>query len=128
MAEKLVPTKVEDLSPKEIPITELHLHTLDDKISVLKRLRPKYYQVITISLTGARTKEQMDVVGDYIYVEAVTGAVSVILNEVDNDSIDFAVVKHIRTPIYRIFITNTAQAGLVLTFVVGRNGLFEATR
>ena len=123
-----LPYNANELEDSPIPIDELRFHPLTKKLSTLRRVKPIYYSVITLDLGDARTDTEIEIVGDFIMVQSIGGSLSARLNEKNNDSLDFAVLKSITTPVYRIFFTNTAQVGLSAVIIIGRDELFTAER
>jgi len=73
----------------------------------------------TIPLDTARTGERFDVSGSFLLVEKLDGSCSITLNRQDSASIDLETYREINTPFERIFITNSAQSGKSITFLVG---------
>ena len=91
----------------------------------LKTQRPRHYQIVTINLATARTNEELLVVGDFIGVASITGSCTLRVNERNNDAINLQIVRRTKTPFYRFFITNTAQAGKSVTLYIGGDASFE---
>jgi hypothetical protein len=79
-------------------------------------------------LNTARTNAEIEIAADSVFVESITGSLAAKLNESDNDSLDLAVWKTITTPIYRLFLTNSVQAGKIAVLIFGRDDLFIAER
>jgi hypothetical protein len=115
------------LNSQDVVIDELKKQPLSKKLALLKQINDlKLYNVYSFSLAGARTDEEFIVSGDYFHVQTLTGSLSIKLNEKENDAIDITTLNSIKTPIYRMFLTNSAQAGKNATIIVGRNDLFES--
>lgn len=85
----------------------------------IKKQRIKTYHVLTFPLDNARTDFELYITGGYLYVLVLTGLVSIRLNEISSDSIDLFKNREIYSPFYRIYITNAAQAGLILVLAIG---------
>jgi hypothetical protein len=88
----------------------------------LKAQRVQLYNAITIDLATARTNEEMVFTGNYIYaLEAtdVDAALNIRFNELFRAAINVKKGRGVRVPFYRLYITNTAQAGKTLTLAIG---------
>jgi len=121
----LVTPALEDAVAKREPIIESRYMK---QLAALKA-NPQYYQVVNLVLTVARTDEVMNVSGNFIFVVSSDAAdFGVRFNEPENDLVNLFAFKGlscgIYTPMYRLFLTHTAQSGKLLTFVVGRDDLF----
>jgi hypothetical protein len=99
---------------------------------LLRRKRPIYYNTLNIDLTNARTgkeSEAINVAGDTMLVQTITGSASIKLNDVTDEMnlINIALIRRVDSPFFRFFVINAAQPGKVLSLIVGRNGTFAAT-
>jgi len=92
------------------------LKTLLDQI---KKQRIKLYHILNFDLSIARVNELVQITGSYIYLLVQTGTASVILNELEGDSIDLLKFRAIKAPFYRFFLTNTAQAATSVKIAIG---------
>ena len=101
-------------------------HPLTQMLDVLRRTKPQYYGTYSFDLGTARTDEEFPFAGDFLIVTSITGTVSIKMNEKENASLDPSALSQITTPFFRLFVTNTAQAGKVLAITYGRDALFTA--
>lgn len=85
----------------------------------IKKQRIKTYHVLTFPLDSARSDFELYITGGYLYVLSLTGTASIRINELAGDSIDLFKNREIFSPFYRLFLTNTAQAGLTLVLAIG---------
>lgn len=85
----------------------------------IKTQRIKVYHILTFPLDAARQDFELYLTGNYLYVLGLTGSASIRLNELSADSIDLFKSRQIQSPFYRIYLSNTAQAGLSLVLGVG---------
>lgn len=93
---------------------------LKGKLSEIKKQRIQTYKVLDLTLDLARTNQEFEISGSYIYVSAFDGTdLNVRLNELENDLLPLRVHRSIRGFFYRIFITNTAQSGKTAKIIFG---------
>ena len=84
------------------------------------------YKTWEIDLSDARANESVDIMGDSILVEALNGSLSIRLNKEDGGLINLAKTREVYSPYWRIYLTNTAQAGKSATLLMGGEAFFEA--
>ena len=84
------------------------------------------YKVLTLALDGARTDELVTCDGEFIHAwtDGTLVGITIKFNLAMNDPIDLA--RH--NPIYglkfwRLYLTNTAQAGKTLDLLIAREGV-----
>lgn len=92
-----------------------------EKINSIRSKNASTYRMITIDLSIARSEFELAIAGAYIFGFAATDAIANIdikLNENRNDTIPFSSQKFIDAVFYRLFLTNTAQAGKSITLAI----------
>lgn len=82
---------------------------------------------IELDLGEARDKKEYPIYGDVIIVEEITGNADLYVNEKDSKRVDLNLSRKVYTDFWRIFITNTAQAGKVCNLLIGKEGCFDIT-
>lgn len=90
--------------------------------------RPASVQTITIPLDNARTDELKEVAGLLIYVENATDAnvsLQIKHNEISSGLITLTKSYGAVFPFYRLFLTNTAQAGKTITLTISQASPFQ---
>lgn len=92
------------------------------------KYRPRLYETLTIDLSTARSKEKYDVTGSGIMAQSIDGTLTIRFNEQDND----AVTVNTDNRVYYIdfdclYITNTAQSGKSVTFIIGKGHAFTGS-
>ena len=88
----------------------------------LQAQRIQFYRTITVSLATAHTDKEIGFTGNYLYaLEAtdVDATFSIRFNERFCSLIPLHKGRGVRTPFYRFYITNTAQAGKTITLAIG---------
>jgi hypothetical protein len=88
----------------------------------LKAQRIQVYNVITIDLATARTDQAFTFTGNYLYAldaTDITSTLSVRLNEKFRGLLPLVKGRAVRAPFYRLYVTNSAQAGKTLTLALG---------
>lgn len=86
------------------------------------------YEIVEFKLDGARTDEEKLIDGDHL-LAATDGDltnITIKLNHKGNSAIPLAEFNPVASQFYRIFLTNTAQAGKTLKLFVGREAATEA--
>jgi len=84
----------------------------------ISRPELQYQPNIDLDLGTARSNVEVQIGGTGLTLVGATGQVYVRLNEPQNPIIDMNKAFSVTGQFYRIFITNTAQAGLVATLLV----------
>ncbi len=92
---------------------------LKNLLDQIKAQRIKVYSILTFPLDAARSNFELTISGTYFYVINQTGVATVRFNEILSDEIDIIKSRQIVIPFYRLYITNTAQAGLSMTLAIG---------
>lgn len=88
----------------------------------LKAQRVQVYDTITFDLAAARINEEISFVGNYLYVVEATdvnSSIDIRFNEIFRKIINFKTGRGIKTPFYRLYISNTAQVGKTITIARG---------
>jgi hypothetical protein len=88
----------------------------------LKQQRPKTYAIVVLDLSVTRSDYILPFTGTYVKAIEATDQdanIDIVLNEAPNDTINVTKGRALRTPFYRIYITNAAQAGKTLTLGIG---------
>lgn len=119
----LVDEKGEPISVNEVPV-----YKPEDLLRRLRTLKPTLYAITKVDLTVARVGlagEEFIVAGDFIAVESTTGVAQIAFNEPKHGYISLVDHLVVHTPFYRFFIINTAQAGLVVNLIIGKESLFK---
>lgn len=96
--------------------------TLADAIEAIRGRSDKVYTQLTINLGTVRDNVPFEMVGSYFIVLAASddsASFNIRFNEVRSDSITMRRGRVVKTPFYRFFITNAAQAGITVTLEIG---------
>ena len=89
------------------------------------RYRPRLYEKLTIDLSEARSKEKYDVTGSYIVAQSIDGTLEIRFNEQDNDAVTINTDNRVYSIDFdSLYVTNTAQSGKSVTFIIGKAGAF----
>jgi hypothetical protein len=89
------------------------------------RYRPRLYEKLTIDLSTARSKEKYDITGTYIIAQTIDGELEIRFNEQDADPVTVNGDNRIfNVDFDTLYITNTAQSGKSVTFLIGKAGAF----
>ena len=100
------------------------MRTFQEQITDIRKNRPQVYKTRTLDLANARSNEEFTVAGNYIIVIDATDInsnVQIRFNELEADALTFKKRQGLKVPFYRMFLTNTAQAGKTLTIAYGIN-------
>lgn len=93
---------------------------LKQRLEEIKKFNIKTYQVIDLTLDVARSNEELQIQGSYLYALSFDGAdLNIKLNSISNDNIPLRVHRSISGIFHRIFITHTAQAGKTVKLLFG---------
>lgn len=93
---------------------------LKSKLDEVKKRRIQTYKIFDFALDTARTNQEIEISGSYLYVSAFDGTdLNVRLNELENDLIPLRLHRGIHGFFYRIFITHAAQVGKSAKLVIG---------
>lgn len=90
--------------------------------------RPASVQTLTLPLDNARTDELLEIAGLLIYVEGTTDAntsLQIKHNEISSGLITLTKSYGAVFPFYRLFLTNTAQAGKTITLTISQASPFQ---
>lgn len=88
-------------------------------IDEIKKDRIKTYQILDLDLSIARSNNEFNIVGNYIYVLSLNGSINFCFNELTNDKVDLIEYRVIKTPFYRFFVNNEAQVGKTCKIAIG---------
>lgn len=105
-------------SPEEI--ANRRLNYIRDKKDL------KFIRRIELDLGVARTQFEIKVFGDMINVERIDGEIDVYFNDDMENFIELDVTRKFYMDFWRIFLTNTVQAGKTCVILIGREGTFDA--
>ena len=84
---------------------------LKGRLSEIKKFDTRTYQTIDLTLDAARSNEEFQVQGSYLYVLNFDGTdLNVKLNNISNSDLPLRAHRSISGIFHRIFITHTAQA------------------
>jgi len=92
----------------------------------LRAEKPKHYTTREIDLGTARSDEELPIIGDFLLVQEIDGALDVRVNETRNKKINLQKIRQVKTPFYRLFLTNSAQSGKKAVLLIGREASMEA--
>lgn len=86
----------------------------------VKSFKPSLYQVITIDLSVAHTKQKLEIVGTFLGVTQIvnSGSIQIAFNDPNSIALNFDSEQQIELPYYQIFYTNSAVAGASCKLVV----------
>jgi len=88
--------------------------------------KPLHYNILTLSLTTARSDEKIPIKADTLTVLKFDGVdASIKLNARGGDSIDLTMVQGVASPFDCFFLTHTAQSGKELVLAIGGEASFE---
>jgi hypothetical protein len=93
-----------------------------EKLATLRQEAPERYSSFTLSLAAARANVEFPIAGSYFYIHDGTDSAATItvrFNELRNNPLPVVRGEGYKLPFYRMFITNTAQAGKSVTVVIG---------
>lgn len=86
----------------------------------------RFIKRIDLDLSTARDKVKFDIQGDVMLVESIDGEADIYFNETEwDDYIELDKTRKIFMDFWRIFISNTIQAGKTCTILIGREGVFD---
>lgn len=88
----------------------------------LRGQRIQLYETFTIDLATVRSNKEMVIAGTYLYglESTLLGAsLDVRFNEIARKPINIVMGRGVRTPFYRLYLTNAAQVGQTLTLAIG---------
>ena len=90
------------------------------------RYRPRLNETLVIDLSTARSKEKFEVTGSCLLAQEIDGTLEVRFNEQDNDpvTINSSSNRTCNTDFDTLYISNSAQAGKSVTFLIGKAGAF----
>jgi hypothetical protein len=93
---------------------------LKERLSEIKKLDIRTYQILDLTLDTARSEEEFQIQGSYIYALTFDGTdFNVRLNSKSNGLIPLRAHRSISGIYHRIFITHTAQAGKIAKLLFG---------
>ena len=99
---------------------------LKERLSEIKQFDIRTYQVIDLALDTARTEEELQIQGSYIYVLTFDGTdLNLKLNSKSNSIIPLRSHRSISGIFHRIFLTHTAQAGKIAKLLFGVKAEFS---
>lgn len=99
---------------------------LKERLSEIKRYDIKTYQVIDLTLDAARSNEEFQIQGSFLYVLSFDGTdFNMRLNSISNDLIPLKIHRSIEGIFHRIFLTHTAQAGKTAKLIFGMKTEFS---
>ncbi len=84
----------------------------------LRAQRVQVYNTLTLDLATARNNKELPYTGNYLYVLEATDILANVqlrFNEISMNSITVTKGRGVRVPFYRLYITNSAQAGKSMT-------------
>lgn len=88
----------------------------------LKSQRVQVYKILQLDLATARTDEEFVITGNYVYAITATDVdttASLRFNEQFRSLVPLYLGRGVKAPFYRVFITNTAQAGKTIDLAFG---------
>ncbi|MHA1287161.1 MAG: hypothetical protein ACTSPB_07115 [Candidatus Thorarchaeota archaeon] len=89
------------------------------------RYRPRLYETLTIDLSTARSKVKYDVTGSCLLAQSVDGTLEVRFNEQDAAPVTVNADNRVYSIDFDcLYVTNTAQSGKSVTFVIGKGHAF----
>lgn len=90
------------------------------RLEEIKKLDIRTYQVIDLTLDAARSNEELQIQGSYLYVLSFDGTnLNVKLNSISNNDLPLRAHRSVSGIFHRIFITHTAQAGKTAKLLFG---------
>jgi len=92
---------------------------LKTQLDEIRKQRIKIYHILSFDLSIARVNELVTITGSYIYCLLQSGTASLVLNELEGDSIDLLKFRAIKAPFYRLFLSNAAQVGITIKLAIG---------
>lgn len=99
---------------------------LKKRLEEIKKFDIKTYRVMDLTLDVARSNEEVQVQGSYLYALTFDGTdLGIKLNSMMNSDIPMRAHRSISGIFHRIFITHTAQAGKVATLLFGVKSEFS---
>lgn len=100
------------------------MRSFAEQISDIKANNSQVYATRTIDLSTARSNEEFSVAGNYFIILDATDLnanIQIRFNTLAADQLTFKKRQGVEVPFYRLFITNSAQAGKTITLIYGIN-------
>lgn len=95
-------------------------NSLKERLEEIKKSNIKTYQIVDLKLDTARSNEEFQIQGSYLYALAFDGTdFNIKLNSISNDDIPLRVHRSVSGIFHRIFISHTAQAGKTIKLLFG---------
>ncbi len=106
--------------------TRTVIQTVSSLTDVIRN-HPNLYNQLLINLATARTNEEYRIPGDALYVIDMSSAAvaQIRFNNSGDDAIELKRGRRFQVPFSRFLVTNTAQAGLTVTLLVGKDMAFD---
>lgn len=93
---------------------------LSRRLEEIKKQDITTYKIIDLTLDVARSNEEVQIQGSYLYVLSFDGAdLKIKLNRITNDDLPMRAHRGISGIFHRIFVTHTAQAGKTAKLLFG---------
>ena len=90
-----------------------------DELERIKKEKPETYRTIELDLCVPRENEVIKFEGNSITPLNIEGNITIRLNNPSNSPIPLERVKHLQTPFYEIYVTNSAQPNKKASFILG---------
>ena len=87
------------------------------------------YAVKSFKLDAVRDQEEIEIDGDHLLAacNGTLAGIEIKLNKKSNDAIPFALFNPVASKFFKLFLTNSVQAGKTLYLFIGRESATEAT-
>lgn len=106
----------------------MYIDNFAELLDWVKKNQLASVETITIDLTNARTDQLLEVAGLVIYAQDTTDSTNSLQirhNEISSGLITLTKSYGVAYPFYRLYLTNTAQAGKTITLTIGRASPFN---
>lgn len=106
----------------------MYIDNFEDLLAWVKNNRLASIETISIDLSTARTDRLLEVAGLVVYASEATDSTTSLQvrhNEISSGLITLTKGYGPVFPFYRLYLTNTAQAGKTITLIIGRASPFD---
>ncbi len=96
------------------------MNGLKQRLEEIKAQGIRTYKIIDLALDAARSNEELQVQGSYLYVLSFDGTeLKLKLNDISNDDLPLRQHRGVSGIFHRIFLSHIAQAGKTAKLVIG---------